>query len=83
LGLVWERRQQVPGAFPVLACHDELVMECDLAQVDAVIAWLAALMLDAAAPHLCPTPVEVETSAGVTWGGGEIRPKQKHRRDTV
>jgi DNA polymerase-1 len=83
LALVWDRRHAVPGAWLVLACHDELVIECALAQVDTVIAWLATIMLDAAAPHLCPVPVEVETSAGVTWGGGEVRPKQKHRRDTV
>jgi DNA polymerase-1 len=83
LGLVWDRRHQVPGAKLVLACHDELVVECALDQVDAVITWLATLMLGAAAPHLAPVPVEVETSAGSTWGGGEVRPKQKHRRDTV
>jgi DNA polymerase-1 len=83
LRLVWERRHLVPGAWLVLACHDELVMECALAQVDVVIAWLATLMLDAAAPHLMPVPVEVETSAGITWGGGEVRPKQKHRRNSV
>jgi DNA polymerase I-like protein with 3'-5' exonuclease and polymerase domains len=66
-----------------LACHDELVMECELPQVDTVIKWLATLMLDAAAPHLMPVPVEVETSAGTTWGGGDVRAKQKHRRNTV
>ena len=27
LALLWERRDQCPGAFPVLAIHDEIVIE--------------------------------------------------------
>jgi hypothetical protein len=27
--LVWERRDECPGAVPVIACHDEVVVECD------------------------------------------------------
>jgi DNA polymerase-1 len=36
LALLWERREQAPGAFPVLAVHDEIVVECDEGQADAV-----------------------------------------------
>ena len=28
LTLLWERRNQCPGAVPVLVCHDEVVVEC-------------------------------------------------------
>ncbi len=68
LALLWERRGQAPGAFPVLACHDELVEE-----------WLVGIMLEAATPFLAPVPVEVCASIGTTWGGGEIRPEKSYR----
>jgi DNA polymerase-1 len=80
LALLWERRGQAPGAFPVLACHDELVVECDLEQADRVEEWLVAIMLEAAVPFLAPVPVEVCASIGTTWGGGEVRPEKTHRR---
>jgi hypothetical protein len=28
LGVLWETRRDVPGAFPVMAVHDEIVAEC-------------------------------------------------------
>ena len=32
LALLWERRDECPEAMPVLACHDEVVVECDAQQ---------------------------------------------------
>lgn len=69
LALLWERRQEVPGAFPVLAVHDELVVECDAGQAKAVAAWLEQAMLDAMTPLLEPVPVEVKVAVARTWGG--------------
>jgi DNA polymerase-1 len=69
LALLWERRDQCPGAFPVLVVHDEIVVEADAAQADAAAAWLKAAMVDAMAPLLDPVPVEVEVKVGRTWGG--------------
>jgi DNA polymerase-1 len=69
LALLWERRQECPGAFPVLAVHDEIVVECDAAQADAVKARLRQAMLDGMAPLIDPVPVEVEVKAGRTWAG--------------
>jgi DNA polymerase-1 len=69
MALLWERREQVPGAFPVLFCHDEIVVECDAGQADAVKAWLRQAMLDGMAPLVDPVPVEVEVKTGWTWGG--------------
>ncbi len=69
LALLWERREQAPGAFPVLAVHDEIVIEADADKADTVVAWLKAAMVDAMAPLIAPVPVEVEVKVGQTWGG--------------
>ena len=66
LALLWERHHQVPGAFPVVAVHDEIVVEADAGQADAVAAWLKQAMLDAMTPLLDPVPVEVEVTTGRT-----------------
>jgi DNA polymerase I-like protein with 3'-5' exonuclease and polymerase domains len=69
LALLWERRDQCPGAFPVLVIHDEIVLECDADQADAAAARLKQAMLDGMAPLLDPVPVEVEVRITRTWGG--------------
>jgi DNA polymerase-1 len=69
LALLWERRDQVPGAFPVLAVHDEIVVEADADLADAVAAWLKTAMVEAMAPLIDPVPVEVEVQVARTWGG--------------
>jgi DNA polymerase I-like protein with 3'-5' exonuclease and polymerase domains len=53
----------------VLAVHDEIVVECDAGQADAVAAWLKGAMLDGMAPLAEPVPVEVEVKVAPTWGG--------------
>jgi DNA polymerase I-like protein with 3'-5' exonuclease and polymerase domains len=69
LALLWERRAECPAAVPVLAVHDEIVVECDAVDADAVSAWLTRAMVDGMAPFAAPVPVVVETSVGPTWGG--------------
>jgi DNA polymerase-1 len=69
LALLWERRDRVPGAFPVLAVHDEIVMECDQEQAEAVSTWLKGAMVEAMADWLDPVPVDVEVKVARTWGG--------------
>ncbi len=69
LALLWERREQAPGAFPVLAVHDEVVVEADEDKSGVAAEWLRAAMVDAMAPLLEPVPVEVEIKVGPTWGG--------------
>ena len=69
LALLWERRGEMPGAVPVLAVHDEIVVECDADQADAVAAWLKQAMLDAMAPLIDPVPVGIEVQTASTWGG--------------
>ena len=69
LALLWERREQAPSVFPVLAVHDEIVVEANAEQADAVAAWLKIAMLDAMAALVDPVPVEVEVKTARTWGG--------------
>jgi len=67
--LPWERREELPGAVPVLAVHDEIVIECDSSQAEIASTWLKKAMLDAMAPLIDPVPMEVEVKTGSTWGG--------------
>jgi DNA polymerase-1 len=69
MALLWERRHEVPGAFPVLFGHDEIVVECDEWQAWQVRGWLRQAMLDGMSPLTAPVPVEVEATVARTWGG--------------
>jgi DNA polymerase-1 len=69
LGLLWERRAECPDAVPVLAVHDEIVVECDAGAGPAAAGWLQRCMTDALAPLIDPVPVGVEVHTGPTWGG--------------
>src|SRR5262249_40076039 len=69
LALLWECRHDCPGAFPVLAVHDEVVVEADAGQADAVSSWLKQAMLDGMAPLIAPVPVEVDVKVSRTWAG--------------
>jgi DNA polymerase-1 len=69
LALLWERRAACPDAFPVLLVHDEIVIECDETKQNEVAVWVRDAMRDGMTLLLDPVPVEVEVSAGRTWGG--------------
>jgi DNA polymerase-1 len=69
LALLWERRADCPGAVPVLAVHDEIVVECAAERSGAAADWLRRAMLDGMAPLVAPVPVEVEVQVARTWGG--------------
>jgi DNA polymerase-1 len=76
LALLHERRAECPGVVPILAVHDEIVVECDEADAQQVEAWLEKAMVDgmdgvlnapdAEGPRV---PVEVEIKSGRGWGG--------------
>jgi hypothetical protein len=40
VALLWDRRNECPGAVPVLVCHYEVVVECEAEQAADVMAWL-------------------------------------------
>jgi DNA polymerase I-like protein with 3'-5' exonuclease and polymerase domains len=48
---------------------DEIVVECDAGQAEAVGAWVTKAMVDAMTPLISPVPVEVEVKVGRTWAG--------------
>jgi DNA polymerase-1 len=69
LALLFERREQCPGAFPVNVVHDEIVVECDEDQVEKAKAWLEAAMVDGMSTLLTKVPVEVESVVSDSWAG--------------
>jgi|SRR5215204_7234105 len=73
LTLLWERRHDCPGATPVRVCHDEVVVECNIAQAADVEAWLKKTIIDGMEAVLSGTdevdaPVEVEARTARSWG---------------
>ncbi len=70
LALLWARRHQCPTAIPILAVHDEIVLECPTKDATPAADWLKSAMIDAMSPLIDPIPVEVDVKIGPTWGGG-------------
>jgi len=77
LVLLYERRHDCPGAFPIIALHDEIVVECNEEDAEAVATWLEQSMKDGMAEVLAlgasedhHIPVEVEVKSSKTWGYG-------------
>ncbi len=73
LALLWERRDECPGAVPVLVCHDEIVVECDALSASEGKECLVRIMKDGMdavvnimEPHIL---IEVEASVSKTWSG--------------
>jgi DNA polymerase-1 len=72
LALLWQRRAECPGAFPVLAVHDDIVVEAAERPDDNyldVATWIKQAMLDGMAPLIAPVPVAVDVTIAPTWGG--------------
>ncbi len=72
LALLWERRHECPGAVPILAVHDEIVVECDAHRAQEAKAWLIRAMkdgMDAVVNEDEPrVPIEVKASVSEEWG---------------
>jgi DNA polymerase I len=76
LALLWERRDECPGTVPILAVHDEIVVEIDDDKVEETHTLLKAAMIegmeralnhpDSEGPRV---PVEVEAHMSKTWAG--------------
>jgi DNA polymerase-1 len=69
MALLWERREQCPGSFPVLFVHDEIVVEADADKAEAAAEWLKQAMIDGMKDMLAPVPCEVEAQIAQIWGG--------------
>jgi DNA polymerase I len=75
LALLWERRSECPGAMPLLVCHDEIVVECDIEQAMDTKAWLEKAMIEGMGAVInsagkAHVPVEVEARIARSWGEG-------------
>jgi DNA polymerase I len=73
LALLWERRNEYPGAVPVLVCHDEIVVECEAEQAAEAKVWLEKGMIEGMEAVLHGTegldiPVGVEVRIAKSWG---------------
>jgi DNA polymerase-1 len=68
LALLWERRHDCPGGYPIIACHDEIVVETTADWAPAAEQWVKQAMLDGMQWLLDPIPTEVETKIATHWG---------------
>ena len=68
IGLLWERRAQCPDAFPILAIHDEIIIEAPADQAEEAKAWLVQCMEDGMSQILKEVPVVVEAEVKQAWG---------------
>jgi DNA polymerase I len=76
LAFLWERRGECPGAVPMLVCHDEVVVECDVEQAAEAKTWLQKAMIEGMdaitnGRDEVQVPVEVEARIARSWGEGE------------
>jgi DNA polymerase-1 len=72
LAELWASRHRCPSAKPVLAVHDELVVECDEADADDVAAWVAACLQTGMTRYLTRVPVRVAVAVARDWSGTPI-----------
>jgi DNA polymerase-1 len=75
LALLWERRDECPGAVPVLVCHDEVVVECTAEHAAGVKTWLEKAMIEGMDAVLNGTsetdvPIRVDVRIISSWGEG-------------
>lgn len=69
LGEVWRTRDRYPTAAPILAVHDELVIECDEVDANAVAAWVQECLENGMKRYITRVPVRVDVTAARDWSG--------------
>jgi DNA polymerase-1 len=67
--LLWETRNRVPSAAPVLVLHDEIVVEVDAAEAEVARAWLVDRMEQGMKAFLTRVPVVVDSRITLDWAG--------------
>ncbi len=68
LARLYESRHEAPGCFPVLAVHDEVVVESPYNRTTAAHAWLTRAMQQGMESILTEVPVGVEAGVYEDWG---------------
>lgn len=74
LGLLFARRDRVPGAAPVLVVHDEIVVEAPQEQAAAAEAWLCAAIVDGMESAVPGVTIRVDSSIRQSWADTEPGP---------
>ncbi len=69
LALLWQTRARCPSAVPVLAVHDELVIECDERDAEAAAGWVSECLVEGMRQFLTRVPVRVEVTISRDWSG--------------
>ncbi len=69
LARLWQDRSAVPSAIPILAVHDEIVVEVDAAEAEAARAWLRGHMEEAGREVVPDVPIAVEARVVEDWSG--------------
>ena len=67
LGLLWQRRDEMPEARVIIACHDEIVVEAPSEQAEAAKSWLVTAMVEGMSRFVKSVPIVVEATVGSTW----------------
>jgi len=80
LALLSETRERCPGAAPVLVVHDEIVVECDIADADQVKDWLTECMTRGMAAFLTAVPVVVDATIARDWSGTPVSAEERDRQ---
>lgn len=68
LAMLYEDRHRSPNAFPVLAVHDEVVIEAPAEGINAAHAWVTRSMREGMGAILTGVPVLVEAGVYGDWG---------------
>ena len=69
LAKLWVTRHRCPSAAPILAVHDELVIECDAEDADVAAVWVAQCLQAGMTRYLTRVPVQVEVTVAQDWSG--------------
>nr|WP_289111528.1 DNA polymerase [uncultured Halomonas sp.] len=69
MALLWKQRKQFPTAVPVLAVHDELVLECDETDARAVGEWVTGALQVGMGEYVTKVPIRVDVKIAQTWAG--------------
>jgi len=79
LALLWETRDRVPSAAPVLVVHDEIVVECDRADAERARDWLTDCMTRGMSAFLTRVPVVVEATIERDWSGTPLTSEKESK----
>jgi DNA polymerase-1 len=78
LAELWATRDRCPSAAPILAVHDELVIECDADDVDDAAAWIAECLHAGMTRYLSRVPVRVDVTVARDWSGTPVSDDVPH-----